>query len=615
MKIFKKAILTIVVVSIITISITESYKKDVYAIGTGAVIGGSALADFSALWTALAVGGGITISNLFPTEKIENISTAKVLAYQNAITKGFYDYCSNKYEELGLSPSVGMALADAFVKTAITTTKSEVKDLSKHALELWQEYCQALNHTITSDLTTPADIPHSLNDYFIRTKPFWGHVHTLDYSKVSNGLVGEIYTCCNNGYCRGFERVAINSTYTAYGSYTYSPYSSTMECQHERFNDKGERIVSYYDGCIISVLCYYKDGNNIVSSVVSATYQPCVTSFENMNIYIPTSARFDSTVPKQVNNNYYNWGDYAIDTNLPILECETSDFASSKLLFNYLKNFFLFGIMESVPIGMTDVHSLIGNNDIIDGFRTAQHGDFQDVIEFGKDNIFVRQDSLKDIPEADYPNFGDDIPFVGGSYGSLGWDIPNDDVWQKILDGVISLKDVLDGLGSVAIPTDRPYVDERTGTLVIPKDIPISYPWDRTWDDVIPANPPIDTPIDKPIDNPTDIPTDKPIGGTDIPKIELDIPETEFEVVAFDLSKLFPFCIPFDLIHFFQKLTPKGQGTPPKFEFTFDFKFAEPYTFIIDFEEFKVLSVVLRDMLALLFVFGLIRLTREIIKG
>lgn len=81
-----------------------------------------------------------------------------------------------------------------------------------------------------------------------------------------------------------------------------------------------------------------------------------------------------------------------------------------------------------------------------------------------------------------------------------------------------------------------------------------------------------------------------------------------------DLSKFFPFCIPFDLIHLLNVLDAKPVA--PRWELPLKAPaFGIDYTFVIDMSEFEDLAEIFRYGETLLYVLGLILLTRNIIKG
>ena len=81
-----------------------------------------------------------------------------------------------------------------------------------------------------------------------------------------------------------------------------------------------------------------------------------------------------------------------------------------------------------------------------------------------------------------------------------------------------------------------------------------------------------------------------------------------------DLTNVFPFCIPFDFI----RLVKVFDVNPiaPRWEIPLNFDFVGVnYIFVLDLTQFEVLAVVLRWGLFLFFIFGLIVLTRNMIRG
>lgn len=83
-----------------------------------------------------------------------------------------------------------------------------------------------------------------------------------------------------------------------------------------------------------------------------------------------------------------------------------------------------------------------------------------------------------------------------------------------------------------------------------------------------------------------------------------------------DLKELFPFCIPFDLIHALEILEAKPEA--PYFEIPVKFNvigFKADYTFVLDFQQFNTVAQILRTVQTLGFIILLIWVTRDLIKG
>ena len=95
--------------------------------------------------------------------------------------------------------------------------------------------------------------------------------------------------------------------------------------------------------------------------------------------------------------------------------------------------------------------------------------------------------------------------------------------------------------------------------------------------------------------------------------IELDFPELQdLELPSILLTK-FPFCIPWDVYNIFAMLNK----TPvePRFEIPFVIENIVDYDFVIEFDQFESLFVIVRWFILALYCLGLIIMTRNMIKG
>lgn len=83
-----------------------------------------------------------------------------------------------------------------------------------------------------------------------------------------------------------------------------------------------------------------------------------------------------------------------------------------------------------------------------------------------------------------------------------------------------------------------------------------------------------------------------------------------------DLKKLFPFCIPFDLIHALNVLSVEGKA--PVFKFPFKVDYGSVHVneeWVLDFADYESVVQILRVFETLSFIVSLILITRNIIKG
>lgn len=82
---------------------------------------------------------------------------------------------------------------------------------------------------------------------------------------------------------------------------------------------------------------------------------------------------------------------------------------------------------------------------------------------------------------------------------------------------------------------------------------------------------------------------------------------------ARDLQKIFPFCIPFDIVDCFKLFNAEPET--PKIEIPIHFGIVEKdYTFVIDLKDFDNVALLLRSSLLIVFIVGLGFATRNVIK-
>lgn len=151
---------------------------------------------------------------------------------------------------------------------------------------------------------------------------------------------------------------------------------------------------------------------------------------------------------------------------------------------------------------------------------------------------------------------------------------------------------------------NMPYVDTSLAPIYLPATLPeVSIKPDAD----VAVSPSVD--IDPGVNpnpnldpDPSASPTPLPGGGLSYTK------------PVVDLSKFFPFCIPFDLIHLIQALD--AEPVAPKWTLKLEPpQFPVEWEVVIDLADFESLAKIFRTGETLLFVVGLILITRGIIKG
>lgn len=120
-------------------------------------------------------------------------------------------------------------------------------------------------------------------------------------------------------------------------------------------------------------------------------------------------------------------------------------------------------------------------------------------------------------------------------------------------------------------------------------------------------------PVPTPSPNPTPEPEPEPDTNPSNPDPGDDPDNSSFTA---DLKKLFPFCIPFDLIHALNVLSVEGKA--PVFKFPFKVDYGPVHVneeWVLDFADYESVVQILRVFETLSFIVSLILITRNIIKG
>lgn len=123
----------------------------------------------------------------------------------------------------------------------------------------------------------------------------------------------------------------------------------------------------------------------------------------------------------------------------------------------------------------------------------------------------------------------------------------------------------------------------------------------------------------KPDPSPDPDPSPNPSPDPDpSPEPDPDAPATDEEVAPYtaDLTTIFPFCIPFDLIRAFKVLSVQGEAPVYNIPLKIDYKYVHiNEAWSIDMSDFSSVIQILRVMETLGFIVGLILVTRKLIRG
>lgn len=181
---------------------------------------------------------------------------------------------------------------------------------------------------------------------------------------------------------------------------------------------------------------------------------------------------------------------------------------------------------------------------------------------------------------------------------AIGNDPSLDDMKQHLRDIIANLRPGYD-------PVTDPSVDPALDPICYPDTIPTPV-IDPTADVVLqPAKDPTPSPDPDPSPSTSPKPTTQPTPSPG---------EIDSSQPVVDLSKFFPFCIPFDLIHLVQALD--ADPVAPKWTLKLEPpQFPVEWEVTLDLSQFESLAKIFRTGETLLFVVGLILITRGIIKG
>lgn len=197
--------------------------------------------------------------------------------------------------------------------------------------------------------------------------------------------------------------------------------------------------------------------------------------------------------------------------------------------------------------------------------------------------------------------------------GSVGYNVSN---YRTDLTVYNNYEEAINAFAGIA---------EDAGSLTLQAPGPISIPDDPQNDIVItiPDAIGLDVPdtadkvIQDVVDNELDVDTDtgegEGEGEGEQEKPEIEWPTLENPVGVTGLEDIFPFCIPFDIYHFFEALAATPET--PHFEIPFNIPGIINYTFVIDLSDFNGVAAILRTLETLGFCVGLAFVTRKLIRG
>lgn len=193
-----------------------------------------------------------------------------------------------------------------------------------------------------------------------------------------------------------------------------------------------------------------------------------------------------------------------------------------------------------------------------------------------------------DIPAVDVPDLAPDIPGTSDEdakvvAGARSWAIPAEAVLEKLATGEITWEQYLESIGCIAVEKEVAADGEVVSYVSAVTDVAKVITNDGVEDEM------------KAVD--VFLPTISP-SATD-------------EYTA-DLTKIFPFCIPFDFYRLIELFNAPAKA--PVFKVPFKYADVIDYTFELDFSEYASLARICRLFETIAFCFVLMKLTGKFMK-
>lgn len=578
----KRALMMFLVAWITFVSVFSAYKQTTYCAewiaGTIASVGGAPILT-ALLIGGVVVAGGVAIYELSQTDMEDHRN------FVSGIKQGFNEFVSEQEKQIALEQNSSLSdqeasdigvqnareYVDNFFDNAVETTKNTAENLKKKAVDYWKLYSTIIGDVADYGIPDIPDVDITPNS-----------VYKSNAFNLSNFNVSASFT----GENTGSNAVEIDDVWYSWrgnlGMYTNNNEVVTTQYTSPRAPSNVYRLpfaVIYSNGSSVFNRACYIDYDITTLQYVSYGTNSEYTLFKTNTLAsveaVMSACVLANTLPTFIINS--------VD-NLPNVVT---------LLNNYdgLKRYLGIGNAQEVPTYKRTVNEALENTKMGNSIRTGRRqlvNDGDHIISvFKEDSVPVKKSGMK-VNE-------------GTVSGQVGWDIPAGDVWDDVYSGGKPYADVVGGTGAVGVPDDV-----ITGTKS--GDTVVEYPEDAVVQDSA------DYPRDDTDDKPEELP-EKP---------QQDVFENqggEFFPNAFDLTNIFPFCIPFDIIYLVEKFDVGGEQAP-----VINIPIVYPnairgamgsdsYTVTIDFQDYIVVRNVIRVFLLILFIAGLMKITRDLIRG
>ena len=560
----KKRITSIILSIMIVFGVVVSDYQTVMAIDIPTAFWGTLEASrafFTALYAGGALDHGISLSDFTASNQREWLELAP------RVMEAYQAFCFYKEKIIvsaenpswsteqinSESMSRALVLKNRFNENAITVSGNTTGQITAKDWGYWREFCKEFSAIALNGIGSSDISSNTPVSVTIRNN---GSGLTTPKVDITN-IYGNTLSFQNNNYIYKGK------------------YNSASINNSEIKNNINEIEVISTDSSrvIIPFIIIQNDlyNNRLVYKLVKSHYKILTGEFMGSNDDIWNIVYYSSELRQGVVNEIIN------NSEFPIVLCTNSNYSET---YN--------GVNENILSIKTNINSSpaldwqYGIQNAVDSNKAGEsikNGTKENSVPLVRDNsIPIKRSSLKEEEK-------DGQKVVSGV---IGWDIPE----TKVIEGTI------------ADPRTEDDYKRATGVIDVPIDDVIDYPDDVEV--VIPD----DAEIVRP-DNP-----DLPIPITKL----LQIQYGPFYPVAMDITEFFPFCIPFDIAYCINKFNV-GEGTAPvlhipiKYPNKLKATLGDSYDVVIDFNDYIALRNIIRYFILLLFIVGLMTITRNLIRG
>lgn len=582
-----KRILCLFLVGLITFSsVTYSYQESTH--GAEIVSGIVASIAGGPMLTALMIGG-VVVAGGVALYELSQTNAEDYRNFASGIKNGFMEFVSEQEKQIALEQDSSLTDQEAanrgvanareivndFWSGAIDTVKNTTENIKFNAVKYWDLYSRIIGQTADIEDTGNGSI--QIGDS-LKKNSLTNDSVNLD---IELNLVSTTYKSRDEiRVVDGKNYIMVGQFYNGYNYYNIdggivNPYGngySAIPFINVEYTPAGYYVNLY--GINIDLIGQTYDDNLNVGSIIQGNgrYITRKWTFEELNTLLN-------------------------ECDFPIVIGDIEE--SSAIRQNFYNQFVNYLSVSSVagvtPVWIRTIKETLNNTHIGKSIQTGRkqlvnNGDWVGSI-FQEDSVPVKKTGISVLD--------------GVVSGELGWDIPNARTWDDVFSGGKPYADVVGKTGAIGVPDDV-ITGTKSGDRVI------EYP------DVSDVQDTADYP-DVGTDNPAD---DKPQSIPEKPQTEVfENQGGTYYPNAIDLTNIFPFCIPFDIIYLIEKFDTGGENAPV---ITIPIIYpnviqsamgSDRYEITIDFHDFIVLRNIMRVFILLLFIAGLMKITRDLIRG